>query len=103
MELHPHDHSACLSIKQPNIIQAAERTTRIEWTVDACCSDPEKLAIEPETQMLADLVLQGICLLVILNATVGLWACQIGHDAAALYIELGWVGAYDDTNQRLLN
>ncbi|GAN06733.1 hypothetical protein MAM1_0134c06221 [Mucor ambiguus] len=70
LELHPHDHSMCLSIKEPSTIQAVDRTRHIQWTLDACCRDPDKLAIEAETQMLADLVLQG-------------------HDAAALYIELG--------------
>ncbi|CAO3632894.1 unnamed protein product [Mucor fragilis] len=70
IELHPHDHSACLSIKEPNTIQAVDQTMRTQWTVDACCRDPDKLAMEAETQMLADLVLQG-------------------HDAAALYIEVG--------------
>ncbi|KAL9537062.1 hypothetical protein MBANPS3_012116 [Mucor bainieri] len=70
LELHPHDHSACLSIREPSTIQAADRTMRIQWTMDACCRNPEKLAIEAEAQMLADLVLQG-------------------HDAAALHIELG--------------
>ncbi|EPB82547.1 hypothetical protein HMPREF1544_10709 [Mucor circinelloides 1006PhL] len=70
LELHPHDHSACLSIKDPNNIQAADHTKRMQWTMDACCSDPNTLAEERETQMLADLVLQG-------------------HDAAAMYIELG--------------
>ncbi|KAK4517126.1 uncharacterized protein ATC70_000456 [Mucor velutinosus] len=70
LERHPHDHTACLSIKEPNTIQAADHTMRIQWTMDACCSDPDKLTVEAETQMLADLALQG-------------------HDAAALYIELG--------------
>ncbi|KAL9552672.1 hypothetical protein PS6_004349 [Mucor atramentarius] len=70
LELHPHDHSACLSIKDPNNVQAADHTKRMQWTMDACCSDPDTLAVEREIQMLADLVLQG-------------------HDAAAMYIELG--------------
>lgn len=85
IELHPHDHSACLSIKEPNTIQAVDQTMRTQWTVDACCRDPDKLAMEAETQMLADLVLQGrsaICIECFL-------ICQIGHDAAALYIEVG--------------
>lgn len=88
LELHPHDHSACLSIKDPNNVQAADHTKRMQWTMDACCSDPDTLAVEREIQMLADLVLQGFCYLY-LSVTIGLLACKQGMMRQPCTLNLG--------------
>ncbi|KAL7309000.1 hypothetical protein PS15m_011138 [Mucor circinelloides] len=88
LELHPHDHSACLSIKDPNNVQAADHTKRMQWTMDACCSDPDTLAVEREIQMLADLVLQGFCYLY-LSVTVGLLAFKQGMMRQPCTLNLG--------------
>ncbi|CEP19494.1 hypothetical protein [Parasitella parasitica] len=61
-ELHPHDHSACLSIKKlegsPDILQAQDHQP-LEWKVDKCCSDPDKLVFDEEIHTLANLVVKG--------------------------------------------
>ncbi|KAI8639180.1 hypothetical protein BD408DRAFT_435390 [Parasitella parasitica] len=72
-ELYPHDHSTCLSIKKKegsqDILQAQVHQ-KLEWKVDKCCNDPDKMAFDEEKHTLANLVAKG-------------------HNVAALFMEVG--------------